>query len=104
VIFEALEANPRLHVFALCHSDPAPEQALYEAALRRGNILVLGRTQAIVGGQPGTWYMSDNDGPAAERMSGIFHPDEDGSQTGALALGDFNILCALLDSIAGGHG
>jgi hypothetical protein len=104
VIFEALEANPRLHVFALCHSDPAPEQALYEAALRRGNILVPGRTQAIVGGQPGTWYMSDNDGPAAERMSGIFHPDEDGSQTGALALGDFNILCALLDSIAGGHG
>ena len=104
VIFEALEANPRLHVFALCHGDPAPDHALHQAALRRSNILVLGRTQAIIGGHLGGWRVTDSDGPMAERMAGIFEPDAEGSAIGSLALGDFNMLCGLLDSIAGSDG
>jgi hypothetical protein len=104
VIFEALDANPRLHVFALCHGDPAHDHVLHEVALRRSNILVLGKTKAIIGGHAGTWKLTDPDGPVVERMTGIFEPDAEGSVTGDLVLGDFNVLCVLLDAIAGGNG
>lgn len=103
VLFEALDANPRLHVFALCHGDPAPDHALHQAALRRSNILVLGKTEAIVGGHRGTWRLTDPDGPTVERVAGIFEPDAAGSATGTMAIGDFNVLCELLDSIAGSN-
>jgi hypothetical protein len=57
VIFESLEANPRLHAFALCHSDPAAASELVRAARRHGNILVLGRRRAssAVGRASGDW-------------------------------------------------
>lgn len=103
VIFEALEANSRLHVFALCYEDHDARHTLLEEALRRGNILVLGPTQAIIGGQRGTWKLHDH-GPGAERVKGIFELDTDEALTGQMTIGDFNVLCGLLDAIAGGHG
>jgi hypothetical protein len=118
VIFESLEANPRLHVFALCHSDPAAASELVRAAQRHGNILVLGRTHAIVGGREGKWRLSDPT-LGATRLDGIFDqaPGTTGSAkavagggsggpgaaTGELMLGDVNVLCLLLDRIAGAN-
>jgi hypothetical protein len=101
VIFEALDANPRLHVFALCFEDPAG--ALAEAATRRTNILALGPNKAIVGGQEGTWALHDPS-TFAGRLAGIFVPTGNPSETtqpGELRLGDFNVFCALLDLVAG---
>ena len=104
VIFEALDANPRLHVFALCFSDPAATSALATAARARPSILVLARTMAIVGGREGTWELQD---PTllASRLQGVFEKTGSGSGgatvTGELQLGDFNALCRLLDQISG---
>jgi SIR2-like domain len=119
VILESLEANPRLHVFALCHSDPPLGSELVRAAKRHGNILVLARRRAIVGSREGEWRLSD---PAlgATRLDGLFRPEgagaggnkpattggsgatgAAGTGTGQLALGDVNVLCLLLDRIAG---
>lgn len=105
VIFEALAANPRLHVFATSFGDPDPNGELAVAARQRSNILVLGRTKAIVGGQEGPWELND---PATHqsRLDGIFVPSGGwgggaAPVTGELELGDFNVLCRLLDVIAG---
>jgi hypothetical protein len=116
VVFESLDANPRLHVFALCHSDPPATSQLVRAATRHPNILVLARRRAIVGSREGEWRLSD---PAlgASRLDGLFEPDSPGggsgtpasagasgaavTATGKLALGDINVLCLLLDRIAG---
>lgn len=104
VIFESFEANPRLHVFALCHSDPTATSELVRASGRHGNIVVLARRRAIVGSRAGEWQVSD---PAltAARLDGLFKPDGTGAgaagDPGELALGDINALCLLLERIAG---
>lgn len=106
VIFEALDANPRLHVFVLCYSDPEEDSELGREARTRTNILVLGPTQGIVRGQVGTWLMQDptTNGP---RMAGLFVPDvtpssaSSGAVGGELRLGDFTVFCDLLGQIAG---
>jgi hypothetical protein len=116
VIFESLEANPRLHVFALCHSDPPAGSELVRAARRHGDILVLAHRCGIVGSREGEWRLSD---PAlgATRLESLFTPDGTGAgstkpatgggsgaagtATGELALGDINVLCLLLDRIVG---
>jgi len=115
VIFESLEANPRLHVFALCYGDPPASSELVRAAKKHHNILVFGQSCAIVGGREGKWCLSD---PAlgTARLDGLFKPDASspgganaastgassgGAVTGKLALGDINALCRLFDRIAG---
>lgn len=102
VIFEALDANPRLHVFALCFADPDSSSELRREALRRRNITVLAPRYVLVGGQEGTWSLSD---PATDsiRVAGFFTPDSDGAvpAVGTLSLGNFVVLCELLDQIAG---
>jgi hypothetical protein len=107
VIFEALDANPRLHVFALCFSDPAADSELGRESRRRRNILVFGPRKAIVRGEEGPWLLRDpvRDGP---RLDGLFEPDTLGAGAsandpveGTLKLGDFAVLCSLLGSIAG---
>ena len=106
VLFDALDANPRLHVFALCHSDPPAGSPLVAAARARSTILVLARTQAVVGGEQGTWELHD---PATHkgRLAEIFRETGKGpggaTLTGELTLGDFNALCRLLDQISGRH-
>ena len=104
VIFEALDANRRLHVFALCFDDPEPGAALLGAAARRSNLLVYAPTLAVVGAQPGTWLLQDP-GTYLDRLERLFVPDPSGAQGGPAggecALGDFNVLCHLLDTIAG---
>jgi hypothetical protein len=104
VIFEALDANPRLHVFALCHSDPVSDSELAKAARRLRSILAFGPTKATVGGQEGGWQLND---PAllSTRLDGIFESTgtTPGGATldGELRLGDFNAFCRLLEQIAG---
>lgn len=104
VIFEALDANPKMHLFALCHSDPKADSELGREARRRTNILVLGPTQAIVRCEVGSWLMQD---PATNgaRMEGLFIPGaapaSSGAVDGELKLGDFTVFCTLLDQIAG---
>jgi hypothetical protein len=107
VIFDALDGNPRLHVFALCFSDPPANSELGKAARSRPSILVLGRKRAVVGGQEGTWELND---PSLleTRLEGIFDKTGTGSGgatvTGELKLGDFNAFGQLLDQIAGRDG
>jgi hypothetical protein len=104
VIFDALDANPRLHVFALCHSDPPADSPLLKAARARPSILVFGRTMAVVGAREGTWELQD---PALHptRLDGIFEKTGTGAGgatiTGDLKLGDFKALCGLLNQISG---
>jgi len=104
VIFEALDANPRLHVFALCFDNPPVGGELHREALKRMNILVLGPHQAIVRGEVGTWSLPDT-GVLDARLVGIFDPaGASGTPPGHLKLGDFSVLCALLAQIAGDDG
>jgi hypothetical protein len=104
VVFDALDANPRLHVFALCHSNPAVDSQLSLAAGVRTNIVILARTMAVVGGVQGTWELQD---PALleTRLDGIFEKNGTGASgatlTGELRLGDFNALCRLFSQIVG---
>jgi hypothetical protein len=103
VIFEALAANPRLHAFALCFNDPPTDGELMRAAARQRNLLVLAPRLAVVGGQAGPWMLRDPDADGG-RVAGFFTPDTTvhGPVAGALSLGDFNVLCKLLDQIARG--
>lgn len=106
VIFEALDANPRLHVFALCYDDPRTDSELGREARNRSNVLVFGPEQAIVRGEIGTWLLQD---PATNnaRMAGIFAPSaggRPGPTAGRLLIGDFAVLCSLLAQIAGDDG
>lgn len=112
VILEALDANPRLHVFALCFEDPEPDSELGREARRRNNIIVLGPKEAIVGGRVGSWLLRDP-GRSVGRVADIFDIKPMGgtasggtaaggaTATGTLVLGDFNKLCVLLDQIVG---
>ena len=104
VIFEALAANPRLHVFALCFGDPPAASQLVIAAKRRSNLLVYGRAGAIVGSRQGSWLLADPDAHGT-RLDGLFSLDARASAGGPTScrceLGDFNVLCRLLDAIAG---
>jgi hypothetical protein len=108
VIFEALEGNRRLHVFALCFDQPAADSELEIAARRHGNILVFGLERAIVGSREGSWALRDP--TTATRLNGIFDIHGTGSAaagapaTGRLRLGDFNVLCTLFDRVAGSDG
>jgi hypothetical protein len=101
VIFEALAANPRLHVFALCYDDPATDGELVKGAKRYRNLMVMAPRLAVVGGQTGTWLLRD---PAsdAKRVAEFFALDapDPAPATGSLRIGGFTVLCELLDQIA----
>jgi hypothetical protein len=105
VVFEALESNPGLHVFALCFDDPPTDGILVRKARTQRKLLVLSQNRAIVGASEGTWKVTDPK-HSANRLDGLFDLDKPDEPSGELRLGDFNSFCALLGSIAdqSGHG
>jgi len=100
VIFEALDINPGLHVFALCFDDPSEHSILAMTAAEQRKLVVLAPSGAIVGGEYGNWRVADPEGSTV-RLAGLFEPDDAGG--GRLLLGDFNVLCDLMDVIARQH-
>ncbi len=111
VIFDALDIKDRMHVFALRFSDVAEGHVLMQRARSRPNLIVYGRTRAVVGGVPGDWRLHEPvDGSTAALLdipfdSHAVEPTVDGEGvTGELRLGDFYWLGRWLDTIAGGDG
>jgi hypothetical protein len=100
VIFEALDANPRMHVVALSYGDIDVLHPLYEPAQRHSNLLVFGPNGAIVGGREGTWRRGNSHTGVTARLPEIFTPDSSDEAEGSLRLGDFNAFCALLENIS----
>jgi hypothetical protein len=110
VIFDALDARERLHLFALQFSDPQDEQELVKRALRRRNILVYGPASAVVGGVRGSWRLIE---PVDDRTADLLDvpfdsdagPDAASAPvTGRFRLGDFHWFGRFLDGIAGADG
>lgn len=109
VLFESLEARPRVHVVAMQFVDPADDDELTRRALRRQNLLVYGPTSAIVGGTAGNWRLHE---PVDDRTAGLLDVPFDSdaepdlnvtSLTGQFRLGDFAWFARFLDDIAGGR-
>lgn len=100
VIFEALDANPRMHVFALSFADVDATHPLLQAAGHHSNLVVLGPKSGIVGGRLGTWRRRDSTAGITTRVPEIFEADGTDPLVGSLRTGDFNVLCKLLDSIS----
>lgn len=99
VLFEALDANPGLHVFALCFTDPPNDGILYTKALSERKLLVFSPEGAVIGGVPGTWSVTDPKGSSA-RLADVFTLDGPEGPGGKLTLGDFNSFAALLGALA----
>lgn len=100
VIFEALDANPRMHVFALSYDEIDDKHPLFEPAQRHSNLIVFGPSGAIVGGRLGTWRRGNSSSGVTARVPAIFTPDPLDEAAGSVRLGDFNAFCALLENIS----
>lgn len=111
LIFEALDAHERLHVFSLQFSDPPEDHELIVRAKSRKNLIVYGRKRAVVGGVGGAWRLHE---PVDDRLAPLMDvpfdsdaadPEEhEPVRTGAFRLGDFIWFARFLDTIAGGDG
>lgn len=99
ILFEALDSNPGLHVFALCFDDPDDNGVLVAKARAQRKLVVLAPERAFVGGVEGTWKVTD---PKlnATRLKGVFALEKDIGPGGLLTLGDFNSFCELLGALA----
>jgi hypothetical protein len=107
VLFDALEGRPRMHVFALQHSDPVPGSDLHDEAVRHANLIVLGPSAGIIGGVRGSWKLTD---PVDDRTAALLDvpfdsdavPDPaEPALTGVLRLGKFEWFGRFLDQVAG---
>lgn len=99
VVFEALESNPGLHVFALCFSDPPDDGILLTTARAQRKLIVLAPNRAFVGAAEGTWKVTDPKASSA-RLANVFELDSGTGPGGVLSLGDFNSFAKLLDALA----
>jgi SIR2-like domain len=99
ILFEALDSNPGLHVFALCFEDLADDGVLVTKARAQQKLVVFSPKRAFVGGVEGTWRVTDPK-LGASRLAGVFVLDGEEGPGGRLALGDFNSFCGLLGSLA----
>jgi hypothetical protein len=99
VLFEALDANPGLHVFALCFEDPPVDGVLHGEALAQRKLLVFSPQGGVIGGIPGTWSVTDPKGSGA-RLADVFVLNGEAGPGGKLTLGDFNSFSKLLDALA----
>ncbi|MGO9958213.1 MAG: SIR2 family protein [Solirubrobacteraceae bacterium] len=105
VVFDALNARPRLSVFALQHSDPAPDHELVRRAERHSNLLVYGPGRAVVGSRVAEWQLQE---PVDEKTAALldipFDSDakpekDDVADTGRFRLGDFRWFARFLDTL-----
>lgn len=107
IIFDALEARKRPHVIALQFADPAPQDTLSARAARLPNLMVLGSTEAIIGGIRAPWMVSDL--KHADTYAGAFELDpadiDEASPpgTGKFLLGDFARFTDFLATLTGSH-
>jgi hypothetical protein len=99
ILFEALDSNPGLHVFALCFQDLDDKDALVSKAQAQRKLIVLTPSRAIVGGVQGAWKVTDPK-LSANRLKGVFDLEDDEGPGGLLTLGDFNSFCKLLGALA----
>jgi hypothetical protein len=106
IIFDALDVRDRMHVFALAYSDIAADHVLAKRAHSRSNLVVYGRTRAMVGGVEGRWLLHEPlDGNTAALLDIPFDSDavEPGAEhkgvEGRMRLGDFRWLARWLDTI-----
>jgi hypothetical protein len=105
IIFDALEAKKRPHVIALQYADPSEGDILSERAARFSNLLVLGPTVGIIGGERAGWKISDVS--SAEIYSKAFAINKkEGDEevvlgTGKFLLGDFVAFSQFLVSLTG---
>ena len=99
ILFEALDSNPGLHVFALCFEDPDDDGVLLAKARVQRKLVVLSPKRAFVGGTEGTWKVTDPK-TSATRLAGVFSLEQEEGTGGLLTLGDFNSFCALLNALA----
>jgi len=109
VIFDALDARPRLSVIALQHSDPAADHELVRRAGRHPNLTVYSPGQAIVGSRVGGWQLQE---PVDEKTAALLDipfdsdakPEKDDiAATGRFRLGDFRWLARFLDTLTRSH-
>jgi SIR2-like domain len=99
IVFESLDSNPGLHVFALCFDNPDDGGVLVTKARTQRKLVVLSPERAFVGGVEGTWKATDPK-ESASRLNGLFALDKGVGPGGLLSLGDFNAFCALLGALA----
>jgi SIR2-like domain len=107
IIFDALDSRDRMHVFALCFGDIAADHVLMERARSRRNLVIYGRTRAVVGGVEGAWRLHE---PVDESTAALLDIPFDSDAiapgtdlegvTGRMRLGDFQWLGRWLDTIA----
>lgn len=105
VVFDALDARPRLSIVALQYSDPAPDHELFRRAERHANLLVYGPGRAIVGSRVGDWRLQE---PVDEKTAALLdipfdsdaEPEKDEfAITGRFRLGDFRWFARFLDTL-----
>jgi hypothetical protein len=108
VIFDALEASERLHVFALQFSDLSDDHELVVRAMTRRNLIVYGPGRAVVGSVSGDWRLHQEvDRRLAPLMDIPFDSDalvpgtDEPARTGGFRLGDFKWFARFVDTIAG---
>lgn len=99
VVFEALDSNPGLHVFALCFEDPPDNGILLTKAISQRKLIVLAPKRAFVGGMEGAWKVTDPKGNVG-RLTDVFTLSGGKGPDGELHLGDFNVFCKLLGALA----
>ncbi len=107
IIFDALEARKRPHVIALQFADPGAKDTLSARASRLPNLMVLGATEAIIGGARAPWIVPDP--KHTDTYARAFTLDaaaEEGASppgTGKFLLGDFAKFAAFLATLTGAH-
>jgi hypothetical protein len=107
IIFDALDAQHRMHVVALQFEDLPDDHDLVKRAKQRSNLVVYGPTRAIVGGTLGSWRLNEEvDSVLATMLDLPFdsdaEPDPDAAAlTGRFRLGDFAVFGRFLATISG---
>lgn len=105
IIFDALEAKKRPHVIALQYVDPSDGDILSERAARFSNLLVLGPTVGIIGGERAGWKISDVSSADIYSKAFTINKKESDEEmilgTGKFLLGDFVSFSQFLVSLTG---
>ncbi|MDZ4065170.1 MAG: SIR2 family protein, partial [Coriobacteriia bacterium] len=104
-ILDALDGHPLSHVIALQHGDLVPDSELVKEAMKRPNLMVIGRNAAVVAGIWGTWRLREllTDG-ISQYVDIVFDSyaapeDEEVALEGQMRVGDFVRFCEFLNDM-----
>lgn len=107
IVFDALDARDRTHVFALQFEELDDQHPLIVRSRALPNLLVLGPETAVIGGERCAWRLNEPvSDQTADLMDIAFDSDaasdpEKVATTGRFGLGDFNQFGAFLASLVG---